>query len=114
MTFVQLALLDLWRRPARSVLTAAAIAIGIAAIVSLTSIAWGFEASWQRANDLRGTDLGGADLSGANLGDADLSYTDLSTATLLDADLSNAKYNASTTWPQDFDPAAAGAVLGDQ
>lgn len=57
MTFVQLALLDLWRRPARSVLTAAAIAIGIAAIVSLTSIAWGFEASWQRANDLRGTDL---------------------------------------------------------
>lgn len=57
MTLTQLALLDLWRRPARSVLTAAAIAIGIAAIVSLTSIAWGFEASWQRANDLRGTDL---------------------------------------------------------
>ena len=57
MTLAQLALLDLWRRPARSALTAAAIAIGIAAIVSLTSIAWGFEASWQRANDARGTDL---------------------------------------------------------
>jgi putative ABC transport system permease protein len=57
MTLTQLALLDLWRRPARSALTVVAIAIGIAAIVSLTSIAWGFEASWQRANDARGTDL---------------------------------------------------------
>lgn len=57
MTLLHLALQNLWRRPARSVLTVVAIAIGIAAIVSLTSIAWGFEASWQRANDARGTDL---------------------------------------------------------
>jgi putative ABC transport system permease protein len=57
MTYWRLALLDLTRRPARSLLTISAIAIAIAAIVSLTSIAWGFEASWQRANDLRGTDL---------------------------------------------------------
>ena len=64
--------------------------------------------------DLRGTELGGADLSGANLSGADLSYTDLSNATLSDTDLSNATYNAATKWPQDFDPAAAGAVLADQ
>ena len=57
MTYWHLALLNLSRRPARSLLTITAIAIAIAAIVSLTSIAWGFEASWQRANDLRGTDL---------------------------------------------------------
>ncbi len=57
MTFWQFALGNLWRRPARSMLTLTAIAIGVAAIVTLTSIAWGFEASWQRANDLRGTDL---------------------------------------------------------
>lgn len=57
MTYWDLALNNLVRRPARSALTIAAIAIGIAAIVSLTSIAWGFEASWQRANDARGTDL---------------------------------------------------------
>jgi putative ABC transport system permease protein len=57
LTYWQFALLDLLRRPARSLLTISAIAVAIAAIVSLTSIAWGFEASWQRANDLRGTDL---------------------------------------------------------
>ena len=48
---------NLMRRPARSVLTISAIALGIAAVVSLTSISWGFEQSWQKANDARGTDL---------------------------------------------------------
>ena len=57
MTYWGLALNNLTRRPLRTALTLSAIAIGIAAIVSLTSIAWGFEASWQRANDARGTDL---------------------------------------------------------
>ncbi len=57
MTYWHLAFLNLSRRPARSLHTISAIAIAIAAIVSLTSIAWGFEASWQKANDLRGTDL---------------------------------------------------------
>jgi putative ABC transport system permease protein len=57
MTYWQLALKNLLRRPGRSALTVSAIAIAIAAIVSLTSISWGFEASWQHANDLRGTDL---------------------------------------------------------
>jgi putative ABC transport system permease protein len=48
---------NLVHRPARSVLTISAISLGIAAIVALTGIAWGFEASWQKANDARGTDL---------------------------------------------------------
>jgi putative ABC transport system permease protein len=48
---------NLRRRPARTLLTVSAIALGIAAVVALTSIAWGFEASWQHANDARGTDL---------------------------------------------------------
>ena len=51
------ALGNLYRRPARSSLTIAAISLGVASIVALTSIAWGFEASWQMANDARGTDL---------------------------------------------------------
>lgn len=57
MTGWQLAMKNLWRRPARTLLTAIAVAIGIAAVVSLTAISWGFEASWQHANDARGTDL---------------------------------------------------------
>jgi putative ABC transport system permease protein len=48
---------NLYRRPARTCLTISAISLGIAAVVALTSIAWGFEASWQKANDARGTDL---------------------------------------------------------
>jgi putative ABC transport system permease protein len=51
------ALGNLYRRPARTSLTISAISLGIAAMVALTSIAWGFEASWQKANDLRGTNL---------------------------------------------------------
>jgi putative ABC transport system permease protein len=48
---------NLHRRPARTSLTIAALSLGIAAVVALTGIAWGFEASWQKANDARGTDL---------------------------------------------------------
>ncbi|MEI7841584.1 MAG: ABC transporter permease [Gallionellaceae bacterium] len=57
MNLFRFALDNLYRRPARSMLTISAIALGIAAVVALTSIAWGFEASWQKANDARGTDL---------------------------------------------------------
>ncbi|MDE2368263.1 MAG: ABC transporter permease [Burkholderiales bacterium] len=57
MNLLDLALNNLRRRPGRSLLTAAAIALGICAVVALTGIAWGFEASWQQANDDRGTDL---------------------------------------------------------
>lgn len=57
MNLFRFALNNLQRRPARSGLTVSAISLGIAAVVALTSIAWGFEASWQKANDARGTDL---------------------------------------------------------
>jgi putative ABC transport system permease protein len=57
MNLFRFALDNLYRRPARTMLTISAIALGIAAVVALTSIAWGFEASWQKANDARGTDL---------------------------------------------------------
>jgi len=57
MNLVRLALGNLRRRPGRTVLTAAAISLGVAAVVASTSIAWGFETSWQQANDARGTDL---------------------------------------------------------
>jgi putative ABC transport system permease protein len=57
MNLLRFALDNLYRRPARTLLTISAIALGIAAVVALTSIAWGFEASWQKANDARGTDL---------------------------------------------------------
>lgn len=57
MNLFRFALDNLYRRPARTALTVSAIALGIAAVVALTSIAWGFEASWQKANDARGTDL---------------------------------------------------------
>lgn len=57
MNLTRFALHNLLRRPARTGLTVSAISLGTAAVVALTGIAWGFEASWQRANDLRGTDL---------------------------------------------------------
>ncbi|MDD2721953.1 MAG: ABC transporter permease [Gallionella sp.] len=57
MNLTRFALNNLYRRPARTLLTVAAISLGIAAVVALTAIAWGFEASWQKANDARGTDL---------------------------------------------------------
>ncbi len=57
MNLTRFALSNLYRRKTRSLLTLAAIAIGVAAIVALTAIAWGFEASWQKANTARGTDL---------------------------------------------------------
>ena len=53
MNLLTFALGNLYRRPARSLLTIVAISLGIAAVVALTSIAWGFEASWQKANDAR-------------------------------------------------------------
>lgn len=57
MTLLEFALHNVRQRPARSLLTVMAVALGVAAAVALTGIAWGFEASWQKANDARGTDL---------------------------------------------------------
>ena len=41
----------------RSLLTVVGIAIGVAAVVALASIAWGFQKSWEQAYTSRGTDL---------------------------------------------------------
>ena len=75
---------------------------------------------------LDGANLEGADLTGAFLyrvnltgtqlrrsvlADADLRGADLTEADLTEADLGDARYDAETSWPQDFDSEASGAVL---
>jgi len=48
---------NLWSRRARSLLTAAGVAIGVAAGVGMAAIAWGFQASLERTNAARGADV---------------------------------------------------------
>ena len=43
MSFLTLIVKNLLRRPLRSLLTIVGIAVGIGAVVALTSLAWGFE-----------------------------------------------------------------------
>ena len=57
MSFLTLILKNLLRRPSRSLLTVIGIAIGIAAVVALTSLAWGFEQTWNNIYKARGTDI---------------------------------------------------------
>lgn len=57
MNLLQFSLINILHRPMRNAVSVLTIALGVAAIVAMTAIAWGFEASWQQANDLRGTDL---------------------------------------------------------
>lgn len=57
MSFLTLVLKNLMRRRSRSVLTVIGIAIGIAAVVAFTSLAWGFESSLANVFKARGTDL---------------------------------------------------------
>ena len=57
MGFFAIVLKNLLRRPIRSLLTITGIAIGIGAVVALTSIAWGFEQAWVGIYTARGTDL---------------------------------------------------------
>jgi hypothetical protein len=78
--------------------------------------------------DLRGADLRGADLTAAKLRDAslrdadlgvsektkkaaDLRGADLTGADLAGANLRGARYDSETSWPENFDPSASGAVL---
>lgn len=65
--------------------------------------------------DLRGTDLTGADLRAAHLGHARLDFADIRGADLAGADLTGTSLRGAladedTTWPDGFDPAAAGVV----
>jgi hypothetical protein len=69
-----------------------------------------------RRADLFGADLEGADLSGANLNEAnlyeaDLNGSDLGGALLSGANLIGARANKNTTWPDGFDPVAAGVTF---
>jgi putative ABC transport system permease protein len=56
-SFLTLIVKNLLRRPLRSLLTIVGIAVGIGAVVALTSLAWGFERSWTATHKARGTDL---------------------------------------------------------
>ena len=83
----------------------------------------GADLSWTTLGsaDLSSANLSGADLSSANLGrailrgadltGANLSSTDLHEADLRRSNLTGAKYNDNTSWPDGFDPVAAGAIL---
>jgi uncharacterized protein YjbI with pentapeptide repeats len=66
------------------------------------------DSDFSNAN-LSGANLDGADLTGATLRKADLRRATLRFAKLVGADLSEAVYDQATIWPDDFDPAAAGA-----
>ncbi len=57
MRFLTLVFRNLLRRRTRSLLTMTGIAVGIAAVVALSAIAWGFQRSWEQAYAARGTDL---------------------------------------------------------
>ena len=52
------------------------------------------------------TDVRGVDFSNRDLGGSDLRSADLSTAILDGADLSRVRWDESTRWPTEFDPAA--------
>lgn len=60
-------------------------------------------AKLEKAN-LSGADLSNADLRGASMGAAQLDATDLMGARLGGADLDSVRYDAATTWPQDYTP----------
>jgi len=57
MHFTTLILRNLFRRGVRTVLTVVGLSIGIAAVVTLLGIAWGFERSFLAINESKGIDL---------------------------------------------------------
>jgi putative ABC transport system permease protein len=64
-TFFTVVIRGLMRRPVRTGLTLVGISIGIAAVVALVGIAWGFEKSWDKGFKARGTDVIVGNLGGA-------------------------------------------------
>ena len=60
-----------------------------------------------------GADLRRADLFGADLEGVDLSGADLGGALLSGVNLTGARANKNTTWPDGFDPVAAGVIFED-
>jgi hypothetical protein len=63
-----------------------------------------------RDRDLRGVDLTGAFLVNTDFSNADLRGVDFSGADLENVCLRDAIYDASTRWPDGFDPQRLGAV----
>ncbi|MBV8611264.1 MAG: ABC transporter permease, partial [Singulisphaera sp.] len=57
MRFTTLIARNLLRRGVRTALTVVGLAIGIAAVVALLGIAWGFERSFLAINEAKGIDL---------------------------------------------------------
>jgi len=53
----------------------------------------------------------GADLTGADLNQANLEGASLRGANLEGANLEGATANEDTSWPQGFDPVAAGVII---
>jgi len=64
-----------------------------------------------RRADLFGADLEGVNLSGADLNEANLYEADLGGALLSGVNLIGARANKNTTWPDGFDPVAAGVTF---
>ncbi len=57
MRFTTLIVRNLTRRRTRTVLTALGLAVGIAAVMALTAVAWGFERSFLNIYESKGVDL---------------------------------------------------------
>jgi putative ABC transport system permease protein len=57
MTLFSIVRKNLLRRPLRSLLTIVGIAIGIGAVVALTTVAWGYDRAWDEVYRARGTSL---------------------------------------------------------
>ena len=58
-----------------------------------------------------GANLRGVDLRKANLYEANLNGSNLGGALLSGANLTGARANKNTTWPEGFDPVAAGVIF---
>jgi hypothetical protein len=72
-----------------------------------------WDAKLQGAN-MEGAKLQGAKLQGANMEGANMEGADLWGAYLLGAEMQGAEYNASTTFPEGFNPEAKGMTLIDR
>lgn len=57
MTFFTVIFRNLFRRPVRTGLTLVGISIGIAALLALVGMSWGFEESWEKGFKALGTDV---------------------------------------------------------
>ena len=62
-------------------------------------------------SDLAESDLAGANLAGINLDHAHLVKANLAGANLASSNLNRAKADEDTTWPEGFDPVAAGVIF---